>query len=421
MDADVIVIGAGLAGLQAARSLQTSGLTVTVVESADAVGGRVRTDRVDGFLVDRGFQVLNPAYRAVRDLIDVKALDLQQFGAGVVVRDGERLSTLTHPLRHPRFLPHTLRSDYVNVTEVLAFLRWLGSTLFSETASSRATKDTTLAASLDSAGMTGPLRRDVVDTFLSGVLADDSGSASANFVRLLVRSFIFGAPGLPREGMQALPRQMAADLTRKPRTGEHVRAVRDTSAGVEVETDSGILRSRMAVVAAGPVEAAELTETATPTMNGLTTWWFSAQEAPRKDTFLLLDASAPAGGPAGPIKHAAVVSEVARSYAPSGAHLVQATTLLKPGGDNAEEAEVRRHLERMYATSTSDWHLIARHELPHALPAQPPPLIDRRTQRVSDRIFVAGDHRDTASIHGALVSGERAARAISGILPSQVA
>lgn len=95
---------------------------------------------------------------------------------------------------------------------------------------------------------------------------------------------------------------------------------------------------------------------------------------------------------------------------------MEATTLLGPEGDGADEPEVRRDLERMYGTSVAGWELIARHEIPHALPAQPPPLIDRRTQRVGDHVFVAGDHRDTASINGALVSGDRAARAVSGLL-----
>ncbi|QGU04182.1 NAD(P)/FAD-dependent oxidoreductase [Corynebacterium comes] len=416
MDADVIVIGAGLAGLQAARTLQEEGLTVTVLEGAGEVGGRVRTDRVDGFLVDRGFQILNPAYPAVRDFIDVPALRLQRFGVGVVVRNGRGLTTLAHPLRHPRLLPETLRSGYVTPGEVFALARWLAPTLIRETASSRATDDMTLAAALDAAGVTGPLRRNVLDTFLSGVLADASGTTSANFVRLLLRAFAFGAPGLPAQGMQALPEQMAAQLNRAPLTELRVTTVRDTGGGVEVETDAGVMGGRMAVVAAGPVEAAELTGMTAPAMNGLTTWWFSAPESPLGQKFLLLDASGPAGGPAGPVVHAAVVSEAAPSYAPAGRHLVEATTLLDSKGGGADEAAVRRDLERMYGTSVTVWELIARHEIPRTLPAQPPPLIDRRTQRVGDHVFVAGDHRDTASINGALTSGDRAARAVAGLL-----
>lgn len=110
---------------------------------------------------------------------------------------------------------------------------------------------------------------------------------------------------------------------------------------------------------------------------------------------------------------------MAPSYAPAGKHLVEATTLLGSGKGDAAEADVRRDLARMYDADVSGWELIARHDVPHTLPAQPPPLIDRREQRVSEHVFVAGDHRDTASINGALTSGDRAARAISGILLTQ--
>lgn len=415
MDTDVIVIGAGLAGLQAARRLQSAGHHVTVVESSDGVGGRIRTDLVDGFRVDRGFQVLNPAYRAVRDWIDVRALGLQYFDVGVMLRNQRGLSTLAHPLRHPALLPDTLRSGYLSPRELFALTRWLGPTLVKESISSRATGDTTLTAALDQAGVTGPLRRDVLDPFLSGVLADATGSSSANFVRLLLRAFAFGAPGLPRDGMQALPEQIAAQLHSSPLTGEHVTVVRDSGDKVTVETTSGTVEARMAIVATDPLAAAGLTDMDAPEMKGLVTWWFSSDTSPLQSRFILMDASHPSGGPAGPVLHATVVSEVAPSYAPPGAHLIQATTLLE--GAAVTEAEIRTDLERMYATSTTGWELIARHEVPHALPAQLPPLVDRQSQRVSERIFVAGDHRDTASINGALVSGERAAGAITGILP----
>lgn len=418
MDTDVVVIGAGLAGLQCARRLQRSGLTVQVLEKNGAVGGRVRTDRIDGFLCDRGFQVLNPSYPAVRKFIDVAALGLQRFGAGVVVRNSEGLMSLTQPLRRPNANVAALRSGLLDLGDLRALVRWLGPTLLRATTASRATRDTTLAASLDEVGATGRLRREVIDTFLAGVLADSSGQSSANYVRLLVRSFALAIPGLPQAGMGALPAQMAASLEQRPQLETPARALRQTASGVEIDTDHGRLLARAAVVAVGPESLNDFTEEPNPATHGLTTWWFSAPEPPLHEPYLVVDASKPGGGPAGPVWNTAVISNIAPSYAPAGGHLIEATTLLDQPDGRADETAVRRHLERIYGISTSRWQVLAHHVIAHTLPATPPPLVDRSPQRTSDRVFVCGDHRDTGSIQGALVSGDRAAHAIVGVLGS---
>ncbi|MCY0903427.1 flavin monoamine oxidase family protein [Arthrobacter sp. H14-L1] len=418
MDADVIVIGAGLAGLQCARRAQRSGHSVLILEAEDAVGGRVRTDRVDGFLCDRGFQLLNPAYPAVRQWIDVPALELQKFGVGVVVRKGQTATTLAHPIRHPRHALATLRSQLTPVSDVVAFARWMVPALLRHSTASTSARDEMLAASFDAAGFTGRLRRDVIDTFLAGVLADTSGESSANYVRQLMRFFAAGAPGLPRAGMQALPEQMAASLVKPVRLGTAARDLRETADGVKVMTDNGTIRARVAVVAVGAQNVAELTGLPTPVTRGLTTWWFRAPARPRSGPFLMVDATRPGGGPAGPIWHTAVVSEAAPSYAPGGENLVEATTLLDRPDGLAGEADVRRDLARLYLTSTDDWEVLVHHVVPHALPAQPPPLEAPGPKWMGRRILVAGDHRASGSIQGALHSGEQAARTVESVLAS---
>jgi len=256
----------------------------------------------------------------------------------------------------------------------------------------------------------------VLDTFLAGVLADSSGESSAQLVRLLMRFFALGVPGLPRAGMQALPEQLAAALAEPVRVGIAARDVRETSAGVDVVTDSGTIRARAAIVAVGPQDVASLTDLPEPADRGLTTWWFSAPERPREGPFLMLDASRPGGGPAGPVWHTAVISEAAPSYAPAGRHLVEATTLMDRPDGLATESDVRRDLERLYRTSVQNWEVLAHHVVPHALPAQLPPLIDRRPVWVGERTLVAGDHRASGSIQGALDSGDRAGRMIGARL-----
>ncbi|MGA8046594.1 MAG: FAD-dependent oxidoreductase [Dermatophilaceae bacterium] len=413
MDADVVVIGAGLAGLECARELTEAGLAVTVLEAGDAVGGRVRTDEIDGFRCDRGFQVLNPAYPAVRRLIDIDALGLQQFAAGVLVRAADGWRALGHPLKAPGLLVPTLRSGLLRPAEIAALVRWMAPAMVSPQRAAH-DPDAALGDALDLAGVEGPLRR-VMDRFLAGVIADSHGRTSANFTRLLLRSFALGAPGLPAGGMRALPEQIAAPLS-DIRLGTRVVSVETSGSGSgsSVETEGGgSVRADQVVVAADPVAATGLAGLPRPQMKGLVTWWFATSEPPDDRALLAVDGrTGPAGGPPGPVWNAAVVTAAAPTYSADGRALVQATTLLdRPDGD-CGEGEVLAHLADMYRCSTSSWDLVTRHRIPEALPAVPPPLRLTRPVRVREGVYVCGDHRDTASIQGALVSGQRAARAL---------
>lgn len=408
---DVVVVGAGLAGLRCAARLEDAGLEVTVLEAGDAPGGRVRSDLIDSFTCDRGFQLLNPAYPAVRRWVDTGALRLQRFGAGVAVRRDRGLVVVGDPRREPRLIRESLASGLLSPRELLALARWAGPSVVRPRSALRR-PDHALAESLDAAGVTGPLRREVLDTFLAGVLADSSGRTSAAFVLLLLSAFARGTPGLPVGGMQALPDQLAGRLRQPVQYGARVQAVREEAGGVLVHTDGGTVRAGAAVVAVGPGDVGELVPGAAPRTSGLVTWWWSTPDAPYGRPLLTLDGRrGPADRPAGPVQHAAVVSLAAPSYAPPGRHLVEATVLPDRAPD-ASETDVRHHLSALWGVGTDHWELLVRHEIPAALPFQAVPLRTRSEPRVGARTYLAGDHRDTASLQGALVSGNRVAESV---------
>ncbi|MDN7121488.1 FAD-dependent oxidoreductase [Nocardioides sp. ChNu-153] len=415
-EADVVVVGAGLAGLRCAHELERAGLDVVVLDREDAPGGRIRTAVVDGHLVDRGFQLLNPGYPAVRRWVDTAALDLHAFDAGVAARGADGVRRLGHPWHAPGLLPASVRAVAGSVPGTLGLLRWAAPLLTPGRGSLgrrlAARPDATLAASLDAAGV-GGLPRTVLDRFLAGVLLEDAGASSAQYARLLVSSFLQATPALPRDGMEALPRQLAARLSGPVRTGVEVEAVeRSTgSGGPRVRTAGGEYVARAVVVATAAPGAEALLGVPAPASHGVVTEWYSTTEPPApRDRARLLHVDG-RGRPHGPLVNAAVMSAAAPSYAPPGRHLIGASALLGPDRP-VPSAAMHDHAGELLGSDPRGWELLRRDEVPHALPAQEPPLTLTRPTDLGDGVFVAGDHRDTASIQGALVSGHRAATAV---------
>jgi glycine/D-amino acid oxidase-like deaminating enzyme len=404
LGAPVVVVGAGLAGLACAVRLHRSGVPVLVLEASDAVGGRVRTDVVDGFRCDRGFQLLNPAYPEVPRVLDVAGLDLRSFGAGVVVASGGRRHLLGDPRRLPAAVPGDLLAGG-SLRSKLGFLAWALPAL-GPMDRLLGRQDRALRDSLDAAGVSGTFRTGVVDGFLAGVLADDSGETSTAFARLLVRSFARGRPGVPARGMGEMPRQLAAALPAGTvRLGTPVTSVDPD--GVRT-ADGGRQEAALVVVATDPTTAGSLAGVRVPPLRGLTTFWHTTPAgAPSPATVPLLHLD---GDRRGPVVNTAVMTDIAPELAPPGRTLVASTVLGTDGGAQ-QERTVLGQLAHIYGVPTDGWSTIVVHRVPEALPAQLPPLVRRRPVTLGNGLLVAGDHRDTASIQGALVSGRRAADA----------
>lgn len=399
--ADVVIVGAGLAGLNAARELRGSGLQVVVLEGADDVGGRVATDEVDDLLLDRGFQLYNPAYPEGARVLSHDRLDLRPFAPGVRVMRRHGDAVVADPRRRPRQLWGAVRGLPGGVIAGARFGRYLAECGYRDVADIQARPDLTTELALSDAVRNREMMESLLRPFLAGVFGDWDLVTSRHFADMVLRSFARGTPSLPDRGMVQIPRSMAADLDPDVLfCGVPVAEVTPT----EVRHEGGRISAAQVIVATDGATAADLVPgVPRPRFNALTTWYFRAHmdQLGSDADLLMID-----GDRRGVLANVAVPSAVAPGYSPGGRALVAATAV----GAGHDDAAAREHLTRMIGPAAATWQFVARYEIPRALPAFPVGSALRARQEFGG-ILVAGDHRDTPSIQGALVSGRRAARA----------
>jgi phytoene dehydrogenase-like protein len=406
VEVDVVIVGGGLAGLAAARRLDRAGVDWLLVEASDRLGGRVATDVIDGWRLDRGFQVLNTAYPRVPALVDLDALDMRYFTPGVLVRRGGELHRLENPLREPRSAPKTLTSGIGTLPDRLKFAALATRYATYPAARLLNAPEMTSQEALRRAGLSHRIIEEVLRPFLSGVFADRSLDTSSHVLAMVLRSFARGRIGVPAAGMAALPAALAGPLP----FPQLLVGARTVSIGPgSVITEGGEIRCRAAIVATDPVTASTLLPTLPkPDMRGLTTFYFGADHAPINEPTLLID-----GDRREIVANTVVMSNAAPEYAPAGKSLIAASVVGVSAPSGASEAVIRVELARMYGAPTEDWELLEVVSIPGALPAAPAPQGNLRKQvDLGGGLFVAGDHRDSPSIQGALAGGWRTAGAV---------
>ncbi|GAB3906497.1 NAD(P)/FAD-dependent oxidoreductase [Larkinella knui] len=413
----VVIVGAGMAGLTCAVYLRQAGIEATLLEASDGVGGRIRTDVVDGFRLDRGFQILLTAYPETRKLLDYSALKLQRFRSGALIhhptdRNSAQWIPFINPLREPSGLFQTLASDvgtFGDKLRIIELIRHVAGLSTDEFFNQEATDTATF---LETFGFSNQIINRFFRPFFGGIFLEDALVTSSNFFQFCFRNFYSGDAAVPAAGMAAIPQQLAGRLNpAQIRLNSPVRQIRDST--LYLETGETV-RADAIVLAVDASAASRLLGTETPkrSFTSTTNTYFAAAQSPKINQsgtkkLLLLNANRQSA-----IHNLAILNDVAPSYAPDGQALISVSTQgLEVVNEGALAERIQKELVGWFGAEVAQWRWLKTYHLPEALPAYLPGTRHAPLQQ-AEHIFQCGDQTAYPSLNAAMQTGRKVAELI---------
>ena len=398
MSKRAIIIGSGVAGLACALTLKKGGFKPFILESESRVGGRIKTESSEGFLFDRGFQVLLNSYPELPNFISFKKLKLQNFNSGALIYGEDYNRLLANPLRHPKFLMTSLFSDIATLGDKMR----VGALLVKVMSSTELQylKGQTTLEFLKEFGFSERFISHFWQPFFTGVYLDKTLSLDAHYFLFLLRAFSIGSVSLPANGMEEIPKQMASTLDPESiLTSARVSEIKKD----HVKLENGETLQADFVIKAFNSVSSNATSNSILKFRSVTTYYFCSSEKPDWGKWLLL---VPPG--AGyQINSVSLLSEVSSGYAPPGQVLFSASVV--GGSDQASPDLIRDELIHFSRKKLNLRH-ISTVTVKHALPIMAEKLSSEFS--LDQEVYECGDHLSAPSLNGALRSGRLCAMAI---------
>ncbi|GAB2224611.1 hypothetical protein Droror1_Dr00005373 [Drosera rotundifolia] len=422
----VIIVGAGLAGLSAALELATNHIPFLLLESSDGVGGRVRTDSLDGFLLDRGFQIFITAYPTARRLLDYQALGLRKFYSGARVYYDGKFHNVADPTRHLLDSVGSLMNPIGTVLDKLLIgLTRIGVVGKSEEEIFLA-DEATVMERLRGIGFSGSIIDRFFRPFFGGIFFDRELETTSRLFEFIFKCLALGDNALPANGIGAIPEQLVGRLPPgSVRFNSRVVGIESVKSGgssvVNLRLESGeTMSTRKGVVVA--VEEPEAERLLKGKLNpvpvkkkpgrGTVCLYYSAErgQIPTQDPILYLN-----GFGEGIVNNMFFPTNVAPSYGPSGKALVS-VSLIGSWDDISDDDLRDRVIDELSGwfgeSMVRSWKHLRTYRIRFAQPNQTPPTNFNKSTRAGLGVYLSGDYLTSATFDGALVSGQRAAEAL---------
>ena len=406
-DADVLIVGGGIAGLCCARHLHQAGVSCKILEAEAAVGGRVRTEFHQGFQLDLGFQVLLTAYPEAQRVLDFDRLQLGHFEPGALIRFDGKFHRFVDPLRRPQHAISTALSPVATIADklrVALLRRRVCKATLEEIATS---KEQTTISRLHDEGFTDRIITRFFKPFLGGVFLEPDLATSSRKFEFVFRMFSMGNAALPAKGIGALAQQIAVGLPADTVLTKH-RVSKVDEHRVWLENGEELAANKVVIACEAPTAAKLLNSAPPPQAHGVTCIYFSADSPPHSEPILVLN-----GENQGPINNLCVPSQVAPGYAPSGKSLVSVTVLGSTPIERQDSllGDVVGQLKQWYGPVAQEWEHLKTIDIPYGLPIQNPSGTSfAETIKGGNKFILCGDYLENASLQGAMVSGRMAAQ-----------
>ncbi|WP_158729121.1 MULTISPECIES: NAD(P)/FAD-dependent oxidoreductase [unclassified Flavobacterium] len=410
MKQDVVIIGAGISGLTAAVYLHRQGRKVLILESSERAGGRIKTDSEDGFLFDRGFQVLLTAYPETKALLDYKALNLKKMLPGATVLYDKGSFEIADPFRRPSATLATLFAPVGSIKDKLNTL-WLKNKLQKQTIESIfEQKEQTTLQQLKEYGFSSKMIERFYAPFLSGIFLENDLKTSSRMFDFVMKMFSDGDVAVPELGMEEIPKQLVKMLPEGSISYNTKVTKVDSNT---VTTDEGKVFEANQILLA--TNANTLTQTHFPNQKmqsqQVTNMYFVADKAPTNKAVVVLNASTHKKW----VNNMTVMTNVSKAYAPQGKILISVSYNGIPTLDENTLAEnMKLELKQWYGDQVESWKMIKSYQIEYALPNQESVRneISSDTLKTSENVFICGDNLLNGSINAAMKTGRLAAEAI---------